>query len=162
MGGMMDKYWAVYKEDLEMVSNFEYLTAVAVSVLYDMKKKENREIVQICGPISTGGLKSKQANIHRFKRAIEVSQEKGLFTFDQFHLFEAIDRICQTGYKEVTGYYTDILEILYSGIFRSGYISKALFLPGWQDSVGATWERRALKYLGIPVEEYPPEWLALL
>jgi hypothetical protein len=156
----MDEYWEVYKEDLEMASTMGYLAAVANSVLFRMKKSKGPRIVQICGPMTTGGLGSQEANMLRFKRAIVVAEHHGLAVFNQIYLEDAINRI--TGYKAGGEYFVDILEILYRKIFESGYVNKVLFLPDWQSSVGACWERELLMKLGISIEEYPAEWLALL
>lgn len=156
----MDKFWGVHKEDLERASTLGYLAAVANSVLFRMEKEKGPRIVQICGPMSTGGLGNLKANILRFKRAIFVAEHHGLIVFDQTNLKDAVERI--TGYKDSGEYCVDILETLYRKIFETGFISGALFLPGWQSSVGASWERQLLIELGIPVEEYPAEWLPFL
>ncbi len=62
-------------------------------------------------------------------------------------------------YPKENGYYIATLEFFYKKIFESGFINKALFLPGWQDSKGATWERNLAQKLNIIVEEYPEKWL---
>jgi hypothetical protein len=161
----MDKYWRVYKEDLELASDFKYLSATAISALYDMDKDKNgRDIVQICGPTTEGGLGNKEANITRLKHAIEFAQKKGLFVFNQLHLQEAINRIVEKTKGERDAKVCSIFVVgeLYYPIFITRRINRALFLPGWEKSTGAYWENRILKYLNTKVEDYPKEWLALL
>jgi hypothetical protein len=53
----------------------------------------------------------------------------------------------------------DILEIFYKGLFDSGYIDEVYFLPDWQSSIGASWERKTIADFGIKIGEYPTEFL---
>ena len=53
----------------------------------------------------------------------------------------------------------DMLDVLYRTIFSSGLINKALFLPDWESSKGARWERDLVTELGLEILEYPIEWL---
>ncbi len=46
---------------------------------------------------------------------------------------------------------TRLLEEFYLPMFKSGLIKILCFLPGWQNSIGATWEHEQAKKLGIPI-----------
>lgn len=157
---VMNEYWKeIEKEALKNTATLTETASIAISILVRMKESNGHQVVTICGPMSTGGLGNIEANMHRFRQAIDAAQDNGLVVFNQVPFQEAIVRI--TGYKEGSEYCMDILEIFYRNIFESGYISKTLFLPGWQSSRGASWERELVTSLGIPAEEYPIEWLIL-
>ena len=142
---------------LRNVETFEELANIAVSSLERMSR-EGHEIVQICGPMSTGGLGNFAGNMARFRLAIDRAVDHGLAVFDQLPFQQEIIRLCS--FKENQEEYDwEILEIFYRGIFESGHVKRAFFLDGWQNSTGASWERRLVTSLGIPVENYPTEWL---
>lgn len=152
----MEHWTDIEREALKSASTLEEMAEIALSVLRRMKSNKH-QVVQICGPMSTGGLGNLKLNMERFRLAVRKATDQGLIVFNQLPFQEAIIRI--TGYREGEEYYVAILEVLYRKIFESGYINRTFFLPGWQDSVGASWERKLLKKLGIPTEEYPIEWL---
>jgi len=143
-------------ETLKTVSTLDQLADVALSSLSRMKVTY-QDIVQICGPMSTGGCGSFEGNMARFNRAIEVARMHDLAVYNQLLFQDAMVRICK--WKEGQPYPTDILTIFHGRVLSSGYITKGLFLSGWETSVGACWEREFLTSFNIPVEEYPAEWL---
>lgn len=143
-------------QTLESVDNFHALADLAIQTLARMKES-HPEIIQICGPMSTGGLGDLQKNMERFFRAVDVAQRRGAAVFNQGLFQGAMIRIC--AWEKGQPYPTDLLEIFYKKVFLSGYISKGLFLPDWESSVGAKWEREILSSSGIAVEEYPQDWL---
>jgi hypothetical protein len=146
----LSNYWTdEEKLALEKAETFQHLTEVALLILNKMPQP----IVQVCGPISTGGAGSMEKNMRRFQLAIDFLAGEGLNTFDQLPFQDAMMRI-STHLNDGT-YDMDILEIFYRGIFESGHIKKGYFLPDWQSSVGATWERNLLTKIGLPIEEYP-------
>jgi hypothetical protein len=157
----MNEHWTdIEKKALKNVATLEETAEIAIAILIRMKQLNGHKVIAICGPMSTGGLGNLQTNMCRFRRAIAIASKNGLVVFDQTPFQEAIIRV--TGYKEGVEYCVDILEVFYRKIFESGHISKALFLPRWQTSKGASWERQLLASLKIPIEEYPEEWLTLL
>jgi len=131
---------------------------VALLILSRMKEL-GKPIIQICGPMSTGGLGDLSQNMKRFQKAIDIATERGLTVFNQIPFQEAIVRLSRPG--ESDEYCMETLEIFYRRIFESGHISKTLFLSGWDGSTGATWERNLVCKLRIEVEEYPTEWLQI-
>lgn len=154
----MKHYWT--KREYELLarsSSLEETAQVATFVLSRMSRT-NREIVQICGPMSTGGLGNFTDNMARFQLAIDRALAKGLLVFDQIPFQQVFIRVCE--HKEDSGQYNwEILEVFYRKIFESGHVRRTLFLPGWEGSVGSKWERQLVTELGLIVEEYPAEWL---
>lgn len=154
----MNEFWTQLEtEALKAANSMEDTAEVALSILCKMRGFNNDVIVQICGPMSTGGLGSLELNMFRFNRAIDVAQNNGIIVFNQVPFQEAMIRIAEQ--RKIKGYFMDILEVFYRQVFESGLIKKGLFLPDWQSSVGASWERELMLELGIIVEEYPSEWL---
>jgi len=150
----------ITEEEIELLDNiatFEDAAELAVNVLSRMNTT-GKEIVQICGPMSTGGLGNQKDNMIRFRLAIDRALDNGLMVFDQLPFQKTIIRLCEAKAEQVD-YDWEILEIFYKRIFESGYVHRALFLPGWDKSTGASWERNLVTKLGLVVEEYPVEWL---
>ncbi len=153
---MIDHWTEEERAALTGVSSFEEAANVALVILARMHAV-GHPIVQICGPMSTGGAGNLELNMARFQKAVDIAIERGLTVFDQIPFQDAIIRL--SNFHESEKYNDDILEIFYRRIFEAGYISKALFLPDWHSSKGATWEREFVSRLGLAVDEYPPEWL---
>lgn len=143
---------------MEGAETFEDLAEIAIDRLKEMSLL-GKPIVQICGPISTGGLGSLEKNIARFEKAIKIANDRGLQVFDQIP-FEGSMKRLSAKYPKTDGYCLPILDIFYKKVFESGYVKTTLFLPDWQSSKGATWERKLVSGLGIEVRDYPLEWLA--
>jgi hypothetical protein len=154
----MDEFWTeVEREALSKVTSYEEAADVAIALLARMKAV-GKPIVQICGPMSTGGLGNLRENMQRFQHAVEVAIAKGVTVFNQVVFQETIVRLSK--YEEgVKEYDMDILEVFYRRVFEAGYIDAFMFLPGWESSVGTVWERDMATKLGIEIQEYPIEWL---
>ena len=149
---MKNPYWTA--DDtlaVKKVKTFQDLLEIALGIL----KKMPQPIQQICGPISTGGRGSMKENMFRFKNAIDVLNENGWNVFDQLPFQEGM--MIVSHHLEDGKYDTDILDIFYKGIFESGYVKKAVFLPEWQSSIGAKWEREIVTKLDLEVIEYPED-----
>ncbi|MBX4211048.1 hypothetical protein KW783_03710 [Candidatus Parcubacteria bacterium] len=117
-----------------------------------------KKVYQVCGPISTGGLGSMDANVIRFRFAICELQRRGYNVFDQMPLQSAIVRVMKVAWRE-PGYCLPIMDAIYRGIFASGYVDVAIFLPDWLSSVGTRDERKMSHEFKIQIEEYPENWL---
>ncbi len=154
----MSEHWTEKEVNiLKGISTLEELAEIAISIVTRMSVT-GKEIVQICGPMSTGGLGNLRDNMMRFSLAINKATENGIMVFDQTPFQNKIIQICS--FKEGQGKYNyEILEIFYRKIFESGHVHRVLFLPGWEGSVGASWERELTIKLGLIVEDYPIEWL---
>jgi len=137
------------KASLDSTETFHDMLSIALKVLGRMPDP----IVELCGPMSTGGAGTLEANMRRYKAAVQVLHEEGFNVFDPTPFQKAMIRI--SGHMENGVYNMDILHIFYHGVFNSGYIKTAYFLPDWESSKGATWERGQLESLNVEILEFP-------
>ncbi len=142
------------KELLDTAESFEELLEIALAVLGRMPKP----IVQVCGPITTGGRGSAEENIKFFRAAAKLLLQKGHNVFGQMIFHDSMIRIMENKYSG-DAYCMPILDIFYKGVFTSGHVSEAIFLPDWQSSKGACWERDAVLEHNIVIRDFPEEWL---
>lgn len=153
----MFRHWTgEQRTRLDAVGSLAEAGDLAVEVLSRMKERE-QAIIQVCGPMSTGGLGSLEKNMERFAHAIGALQDRGFLVFNQIPFQGAIVRL--TDHHAGGEYCIDILEVFYRKIFECRHISRAMFLPGWESSTGARWEREFVAARGIPVDEFPERWL---
>ncbi len=141
----MDTYWS--KQDIQELAKAQTYTdllTIAKRVLARMP----RPIVQVCGPISTGGAGSMKKNLERFDRAIQVLRAKGINLFNQMPFEEPMQLIRK---REANGYSVKLLEEFYLPIFRDRLIDELFFLPDWQSSTGAKWEHEQGKRFGLKI-----------
>ncbi|MEI6118971.1 MAG: AIR synthase related protein [bacterium] len=146
------KYWT--SEDiqaLEEAKNYDDLLIIALRVLDRMPQP----IVQICGPLTTGGLGSMEANMAEFEKAIFFFSQQGECVFDQIPFEEPMQRFKK---DVIDGYDERILFDFYQPIFKSGKIKTMKFLPGWEKSTGANWENTQAKQWNIQTVYLPIEW----
>lgn len=150
----MTRHWTGEEwQMLREATQFAHLAPIALRVIERMGPR----IHEVCGPISTGGHGCPKKNIAFFGHAIDCLSQRNIPVFDVRPYQEAMNRIIQE--QGITGYPMGILEEFYARVFETGCIVKGLFLPDWNTSTGARWERQKLMSLGVPVEDYPPEWL---
>ena len=140
------QYWSIEDfEEVENAKNFKDLYAVADKIL----KRMPQPIVQVCGPIGTGGLGNIEDNLSAFDQTIRSLQSKGFNVFDQMPFewpMQAMKfKLSQDVYPE------DILNDFYLPIFESGFISEFHFMPNWKTSRGANWEHKQAERLGIKI-----------
>ena len=128
--------------------NYKDLLLVAWDILEDMNDNfAPRPIAMLSGPISTGGKSSRTENLFVFSRAIQRVSAEGLIVFDQMPFEDDIGRIFKS---DPTQQELRLLEEFYLPIFKTGFISLMCFLPGWESSIGARWEREQAKKLKMP------------
>jgi hypothetical protein len=140
------KYWEAKDwEDLEKVQSFKDLYVIAERVIGRMP----RPIIQVCGPIATGGLGSIEANLNAFNETIMKLQAEGFTIFDQMPYEEPMQKL-KTSYPEAE-HLKYILDDFYWPIFNLGLISAFYFMPNWQTSKGATKEHEKAKQLGVKI-----------
>jgi hypothetical protein len=141
------QYWD--KDDLEKVNkviSIEELYTIAKKIVTKMPKP----IVQVCGPISTGGQGSIEANLNLFNQTILSLQAQDLSVFDQMPFEESMARL-SLELRAQGKYDNSILTDFYFPLFESGNISTFYFLPNWQSSVGARAEHQKAEELGIKI-----------
>ncbi len=153
----MVNYWTSERlKRVETSRNFEDLVAIAHSIL-DLEHMQGG-VIQVCGPISTGGAGSIDANRAILSKAINFFLEKGENIFDQmpfetaFHRFDA-ERANKTGYFDA------ILHEFYHPIFMSKKINEVRFLPDWESSFGARWEYKVAEELKIRRTILSLDWM---
>ncbi len=141
----LPKYWTPFDIfDLRNAETFEALFGIAQSVLFRMPQP----IAMVCGPITSGGLGSKEENLKVFKKTIKDLSDKGIIVFSQMPFEEPIWKIQKTPYYK-GGCHT--LEGFYLPVFESGLVKNLYFMHGWESSLGATWEHIQAKRLGIGI-----------
>lgn len=143
------KYWTA--EDIELlgkVKTVKEMFDIALRVLSRMA----RPVVQVCGPITSGGKGNVDLNIKYLNDKISELQEKGINVFDQMVFEDATMRLKDELSKDK--YFMDLFTYFYLPVFESGFIDGLCFLPGWESSRGANWEHEQAKRLGLRITYY--------
>ena len=139
----MNKYWTVEDEhDLFRARIFEELCTIAMRIILRMPKP----IGQVCGPITTGGRGSVEANLKAMEEAIQKLQSEGKNIFDQSPFEGSMAMI-----KKLPYYRGQLLETFYLPLFKGGFVQTLYFLPDWQSSQGATWEHDRAKDFNLEI-----------
>ncbi len=150
---------AVLRDACANAGSFAALVPIALAEL--RKFADGADMV--CGPISTGGRGSIEANIQVFNATIAALQSEGRPVFNQVPYEEQILRLrtaWQNSSPENAGKYCmPLLNDFYLPIFKSGHFKQGWFIPGWTSSYGASWERRQLSHLGIAITDLTDEWI---
>lgn len=151
----LPRYWTEEeKRQAAEAATMSQLARVAFTIL----ERIPRPIVEVCGPMSTGGVGTLEGNLTRFRQAIVVLGRRGYHVFNQLPFQAEMLRIIQSGNTAKGGYCWDILEKFYEPIFASGIIARAFFLPGWHSSTGTRWERERATLAQIQISEFPESW----
>lgn len=129
-----------YKK-LETATTFEHLLEVALTVLGRLVELD-RPIGMVFGPITTGGLGSKEANIAVFEKTIYKLAADGQNIFSQLPFEESMWRIMQMPYYNGPEH---LMRAFYGEIFNKSFLKHAYFIHGWEGSYGASWEYEQLK-----------------
>jgi len=140
-----------------MAGSFEELGGIALSVLGSFPKHTHGNIIQVCGPISTGGFNSVEINFLVFRDAVRLLRQNGFYVFDQTPLEDCVVRLWKIWNADPanSGYCWPILNEIYLPIFTSGLVGTLLFLRGWNGSTGTRWERRRGRALKLNIAPYP-------
>jgi len=146
------------EKDPKMVSSFEGLAELALSQLRILE-----QCSIVCGPISTGGLGSVEKNIEIIKVVSDYLESTGIRIFNNIFYEKYIVKLKNEWESEGnTGYCTPILENFYLALYKSGHIKIAYFLPGWESSYGASWERNILPKCGVKIIDLEQSKIQLL
>jgi len=142
---------------LQRVTTYQELADIALSQLGVMNEGSSNRPGIICGPISNGGLGSKELNITHFELVVNhfVAAKHGNF-FSQIPFEEALWRVQgllasadPTVHPKGAG--NPLLEGFYRPLFESGLIGSMLFIKDWESSDGARWEHELGIELGLSV-----------
>lgn len=149
---MLSDYWTEEEIQLsEKASEYHHLFPIVHRVLLRMDSPR----VQMCGPITTGGAGSIEANLTRFEKAHKFLEGLGKQVFSQLPIEDAIQKIIAV--KNPDTYPQELLDELYLPIFESGLIDEMHFLPDWETSTGSCWEHTQGTRLGINIFYISPE-----
>lgn len=145
-----------HKKKAGEAKDFHDLIAVTLDALRSHPKEKPLGIV--LGPVSTGGLGSREKNSRALALAVEALREREHNIFNIVSLQQYLDPLIASSHKPEKGaYQMDILDIFFYGIYNSKLIQEAYFLPLWETSTGARWEREHMPQFGIQIREYPEE-----
>jgi len=137
----------------KQADSFHELSQIA---LKDLRKIGKASMV--CGPITTGGQGSVEENVRVFGLIITHLKQKGVTVFEQLPYEPALWVLKDQWEKEGNeGYCMPLLTDFYGPVFKSGMIIDSYFLPDWESSFGAKWERNELTQLGIAVHDLETE-----
>lgn len=151
----LPKYWTeTERAKLDQALTFSELVPIALAVIGRLP----RPVVEVCGPLTTGGSGSELLNLIRFEQALRMLERRGFNVFDQLPFQVAMKRISAT--RPQADAWLGLLEQFYGPLFRSGQIAEGLYLPDWRSSRGACWERQVMADCGIITSTIPAEWLA--
>lgn len=135
------------KEDFENIAyskDFHDLSRVALNIL----KRMPQPIVQVCGPMATGGMGSLKDNFVVFENTISMLVKRGENVFNQMPFEDPMQRFkSEDWYKGGT----QIIDEFYLPIFESRFIKKLYFIRGWETSTGASLEHFHAKRIGIEI-----------
>ncbi len=143
---------------LQTATTYKELAEVALAQLKRIRAAFPSPPGIVCGPISNGGLGSKEANIAHFEKVVQfmIKRKKGNF-FSQIPFEEALWRVQdlraeqEPGVVHPKGAGNPLLEEFYRPIFESGLIDAAFFIEGWESSDGARWEHDLCVELGLAI-----------
>lgn len=149
MENPLEPYWTEEdRADVERATKFGELSVVARRIVARMPEP----VFFVCGPISSGGLGSVEANLARFARAIRYLRDREFSVFNQLPFEQALFEIKRS--KPADGG-VQLLNEFYLPLFESGLIRIMLFMQGWESSFGASWERERASELRIPILDLP-------
>ena len=113
----------------------------------------------VCGPITTGGLGTPEANLRIFGKVIELLAAGGAPIFNQApyedKIFELRNKWRAEDPARENQYYLPILFEFYAPLFATCAFKKGHFIPGWRSSKDVSWEHDELKRLGAEIKYLP-------
>ena len=147
----MRKYWTGENwKNLHESINYVQLSEIGLDVLRRMPQP----VGQVCGPITTGGAGSLEENARMLQAYIDKLALNGLNIFDQMPFQDPMLKIIRS--KPDDAYDHDLLEKFCLRLFESGFINTLYFIQRWETSIGARWEHKQARELGMN-REYPPD-----
>ena len=152
MSEPLETYWTEEDcADVEKATEFGELSVVACRIAARMPPP----VGIVCGPITSGGLGSTEANLAHFWCAIEYLRCRRLVVFNQLPFENALFEIKHSKRGDSGA---QLLNEFYLPLFRTRLIHVMYFMPGWQGSVGASWERERGRELRIAILDLPDTW----
>lgn len=119
-------------------------TQIGLAIL----RRAGPPVGMVCGPITTGGLGSWQANMERFANYIRSASCGGSKIFNQLVFENGLWRI-----RKYHGRSDDrLLQEFYQPLFEFGTMKTLHFIPGWPTSYGTRWEHNQALELGLEIK----------
>jgi hypothetical protein len=149
-GGSLSRIYYTRRilKQIRSAINYHDLLSTAMIILRAMHHDHPfKPVTMVCGPISTGGKNSRKENLKVFSVAIDRMSADGMLVFSQMPFEDDMERIFNSS-PNLQG--LRLMEEFYLPILKSGFIKLMVFLPGWEKSIGATWEHEQSKALNIP------------
>ena len=131
----------------------ELLTSLAGGAIARLEALP-QPVVRVCGPLTSGGF-GYDKNLVRFKRAEQALRDKGFTVFDYFDSSDDEEQI-----KAASIPWEMVMEHYHDPILRANKLTKAFFMPKWEESNGSIWEREFITAnTSTEVADLPEEWL---
>ncbi|KKU70418.1 MAG: hypothetical protein UX94_C0006G0013 [Parcubacteria group bacterium GW2011_GWA2_47_21] len=137
-------YWQ--PEEIRAINESERLEE-AVQISLKIIRRIPDPVAMVSGPLTTGGLGSFEANLRLFGFVILKLSAEGHYIFSQLPAEDLMVKVWRKWLEPC--YCMPILEDFYRSIFESGLVKRVHFIPGWQRSFGARWEKEECHRLGI-------------
>jgi hypothetical protein len=128
------------------MSAIEMFKALTVEAIEDLKKVPP-PVARISGPLRTGG-DGYDTNLKRLRLGEALIRSRGISIFGYEKYSDAIRSA-----------YDLHFEYFHIPILKTGLIQSIFFLPGWEGSGGASYERRLCDELGIAKNDITVEEL---
>ena len=154
------------KTDLQLFQE-KCARADSLQKLYTLAVGESLKFSDGCGivfgPISTGGRGKIEENIRVFEATIRALQQQGMPIFSQIPYEDQISLLCRqwrdSDPSRAGKYYMPVLDEFYGPLIQTGLIKQSWFIPGWESSYGAKWERKRLEVIGADIHDLSSEWI---
>ena len=156
---LFERYWTdEHRKKLLLATSFEELADLGEEILHRMPNP----VTEVCSPLTTGGRGSFRENVHVYEY---VSCRLTSLKHNVFRImpFENGMQRLRTAWHLTHGddaYCMPILEVFYKRIFDSGKVRWAYFIPGWESSFGARWERDYCMRIGVQIIDLEEEFIA--
>ena len=116
-----------------------------------LAEKMPKPIMQVCGPIATGGLNSVEKNLDVLNRTIRKLTLNGEVIFNQMPFEWPMQELRRKSTLSVEETGNMLLNDFYLPVFESGLISGLHFIYCWESSYGARREHGQAERLGIDI-----------
>ena len=135
----------------DIAKTYGGLAPIALDILGSMPNP----IGQVCGPLTSGGKGSIEANLKVFDQTIRKLQGNGKIIFNQLPFEKTLEKLWTNDARAYEEKNMDLLENFYAPIFESGKVKTSYFIYDWKNSFGATWEHKKVTSLGLNIEYLP-------
>lgn len=143
-------------EVLARAGSFRAMSIVPIRVL-ERLSAEGRPVVQLSGPMTTGGLGNPDLNFRLYREAVRHAYDRMVNVHDVTAYKAPLDHLC--GQLPMGNPYPwDLLNDFYAPMFQSQYVTHLWLLPGWNTSTGSAFEVVEASMNGVRVENYPVMW----